>query len=75
MFTLWSGSKIKSLFRGAPRWRRASRPRGLRPRLEVLEDRLAPATHIWIGGDMSRVDGDVQAPPTVRLPRSPGATP
>jgi autotransporter-associated beta strand protein len=28
---------------------RAARPERYRPTLEVLEDRLAPATHIWVG--------------------------
>ena len=29
--------------------RRSNRPRAYRPRLELLEDRLAPATHTWTG--------------------------
>jgi hypothetical protein len=38
--------------------------RRFRPVLEDLETRLTPTTSIWIGGDISRVDGDARAHPT-----------
>jgi hypothetical protein len=48
--------------RGEPR--RPRPPRRFRPGVEGLETRLTPTTSIWIGGDISRTDGDARGHPT-----------
>src|SRR5262245_46550812 len=44
--------------------RRPRPPRRFRPGVEGLETRVTPTTSIWIGGDISRTDGDARVHPT-----------